>query len=189
MLIHHKDTRKQRKIIRAKPEEVGLIYRKNRFKAENFIINYNESDSEKISFNNWKTEKVGRVKINVNTSNISSEIDNKYTTIHFNVLPGYEIKFLLLNSFFKELTINLKEMDFKPLVQYLNKELDLYADSINRFNIYKNRYLCYMHENNFCNYILKMYTEEGFLYRIVNKILRKKDVTEFKKIQCYYFVY
>jgi hypothetical protein len=185
MQYHQKDTWRQRKIQRANPDEVDFIYRKSRFNTENFLNNFKETDIEKISLNQ-KTQRIGKIEISVKCSNIYSEINNKYTAIYFNVLPGNEIKILLLNSFLKELTINLKEMDIKSLRKNLNKELYLYADSINRYNIYKNKYLVNLDENNFCAYILKMYTEEGFLYRVVNKILREKDLKEFKRIQCYY---
>jgi hypothetical protein len=31
-----------------------------------------------------------------------------------------------------------------------------------------------------------MYSSEGFLYKLINKVLREKDLTEFKKIKYYY---
>lgn len=102
--------------------------------------------------------------------------------MNFDMLPGKNIKFLLLRSFLEcssfDLTIYPEEnflsriknlfvdksyisetnftSDLSDLRMKLIKEIYLYADSINAYNIYKNLFLLDMNQDNFCETILKM---------------------------------
>lgn len=151
------------------------------------INEYTETSFQKMSYTKNSTNvKMGKLKINVNKINISSEIDKKFSYLHLKLFPGIELKFLILNLFKNELTYDFSKMDMKCLKELLIKETDLIAENLNKYNIYKIQYLSDLEENNFCVNILKMYNESGFLFDVVNKILKGPNLKEFLKIQCYY---
>ncbi len=90
-----------------------------------------------------------KIKIKKTSIKNFSQIKNKYKEIQFNVLSGKDIKFLLYISFHDIIEMDLTEITLPFLKIKLIKELDLYAYSINRYNIYKYKYLNNLNEENF----------------------------------------
>ena len=79
---------------------------------------------------------------------------------------------------------------FNELVREITKELkneSLFLLDIEMFNSYDMKFMQYINRFNFTDKIIKIYTEEGFVYRRVNKILRDKDYNSFYNIKYYYF--
>ena len=96
-------------------------------------------------------------------NNFNLNIFQKNATI---ILPE-EIK---KNDFF------LKDFDdFKKKISKGLKEESLLLDQLHSFKTYEYRYLKKLDNPNFFRNIIKMYTAEGYIYRRLNKILRKKD--------------
>jgi hypothetical protein len=189
---HQVETWRQRKIIRASKEQINHIYRKNRFDNNKFITNYKKTFIEELKIDfNQEERTLGNLKIILSSFDIQTKIQFEYSVITFNVLPGKAINFLLLNSFKNQLTICSNgtwsiDLTMSTLKQKLEKEIDLHAESISRYNFYKDKYLTDLNETNFFVNIFKMYTEVGYLYTLMNKVLREKDAEEFKKIEVYY---
>jgi len=55
-----------------------------------------------------------------------------------------------------------------------------------RYNFYEKLYLDTITEDNFFHQVMKMYSEEGFLYTLVNEILKENYLTLFPEIKYYY---
>lgn len=180
MYIFNKSDNTRKKILRDDPKNIKLILREeNKFASKQNKIDLLQSENE--------IKKIGKtLELNMNLTKISSQIEEKYTEMQLNLLPGKEIKFLLVNTFKNEMTINYEEMNMESLKLKLIREFDFLAEKNNAYNIYKYKYLDSLNEDNFCVSILRMYSEEGFLYRQVNRILREKSLKQFKNIECYY---
>ena len=79
---------------------------------------------------------------------------------------------------------------FNELVAEITLELkneSMFLNNINMFEAYHEKYLNNIKKVNFIRTIIKIYTEEGFVYRRVNKVLRDKQYDHFWKFKYYYF--
>ena len=79
---------------------------------------------------------------------------------------------------------------FNELINEIKKELkneSVYLNDVSLNNIYEEKYLNNINQKNFPNTIIKIYTEEGFVYRRVNKVLRDKQYDAFWNFKYYYF--
>jgi len=76
------------------------------------------------------------------------------------------------------------------LVGTIQRELKNEARALNSaemFKSYDEKYIQYLGYENFRDVIIKMYTEEGYIYRRVNKILRDGEYNSFGNVRYYYF--
>ena len=80
--------------------------------------------------------------------------------------------------------------NFNELIVEITRELKEVANLLNHdemFESYNLKHLTQMNYTNFYHLIIMIYTEEGFVYRTINKILRDKQYDEFWKMKYYYF--
>ena len=80
--------------------------------------------------------------------------------------------------------------NFVELINEIKNELkneSKFLNNINMYDKYDQKYLSYINYVNFTDKIVKIYTEEGFVYRRMNKVLRDKDYEAFWKMKYYYF--
>jgi len=76
------------------------------------------------------------------------------------------------------------------LINQIRNELEEESNDLGLQNEYKsieNNYLNNMTNNNFTSLIIKIYTEEVFIYKIINKILRDHDIQQLLKLKYYFF--
>ena len=137
---------------------VTNIFRKNRFQESSII-----SDNMMI-----------------NIGNILDEVE-----CEFKVIPNKNIKFKVPNhlNFFNR-RINI---EFLKYIELLSNEITQLSIRLNLNNIYQDIYLDKITEKNFFSSILKMYSEESFLYKKVNKILKAGNSDDYILIK-YYFI-
>ena len=79
---------------------------------------------------------------------------------------------------------------FKELINAIRSELKTEAEKIaleKEFNAYDRQYIQTINSKNFVSKIIMIYTEEGFVYRRINKVLRDKDYDLFWDLKYYYF--
>ena len=79
---------------------------------------------------------------------------------------------------------------FNELKNEITKEMKNMGESLNlseMFNHYNDKYLCRIRPHNFIALIIKIYTEEGFVYKTLNKMLREKKYDDLLKFRYYYF--
>lgn len=178
---HYIDKWRRRAILRTEPSKVSRIYRKSRFDKNFSFSNYNETIIDSIK-ETKKTGKIADLNINFNYFNIS----NKYKPIEFCIISNSQVKFSIQNYFYKYLnTIDLSA-SFKDYLNNLKLEINKISKELNRFNFYNIDYLNDITERTFFHSIIKMYTEEGFLYKLVNKVLREKDTKLLAQIKFYF---
>ncbi len=63
--------------------------------------------------------------------------------------------------------LNDNKMTFKIFINELKKEINKISDELDRFNFYNISYLNVINQYIFFVSIIKMYTEEGFLYKFI----------------------
>ena len=154
------NVRKQRPIKREITSNVTNILRKNRFRE--ICIS---SNNNLMSIDNWK--------------NLIDDVE-----CEFNVIPKNTVKFKVKknqNFFNGEININ-----FITYIDLLTNEITELSIRFNQNDYYKNLYFDKITEFNFFSLILKMYTEESFLYGTVNKILRDGNPDDYQLIKYYY---
>lgn len=181
MIQHHYiEKSRVRAIIRCDPSNIPQIYRKSRL-DKNFLSNFNQTIIDQINEEN-STIAIGRKEIQVKNFTIS----DKYKSIDFQIINQNSITLKIQEFFYTY----IKDMDlsgsFQEFVKILKLEIDDISKQLDKFNIYNIQYLSGVNENTFFKTIITMYTEEGFLYKLVNKVLREKDSILFKQLKFYF---
>ena len=161
--INKKDQNKQRPIKRDLPLNITNIIRKNR----NYI--------SYISSNN---------RLNIIDKNNLNNLIKGVVECEFKVIPDVNFKIKVtehLNFFNNEINI-----EFKIFQDLLSSEINDLSIRLNRENVYSKMYLDNLNHKNFFVTILKIYTEESFLYQELNRILRDGNSKDYELIKYYY---
>jgi WD40 repeat protein len=114
---------------------------------------------------------------------VPEEITNQ-TNLHNESLKRPD-QLILYSNKFQESPQNLKEFIAK-----ITKEIKQEGHNLGlneEFNSYNINHLKYLNNQNFAEINIKIYTEEGYVYRRINKILREDDYSKFWEIRYYYF--
>lgn len=178
---HHIDNRRRIAIIRAEPDKVSEIYRNARFEKGFSFKSFHVTKINQLNKSKNKA-KLGLLDINVDYFNISE----KFQPIEFNIIRNNSVKFKIQKYIFKYINANLLSISFKDYINSLKLEVKEISNKMNHFDFYNIFYLKDITENIFFRIIIKMFTEEGFLYKFVNKALREKNRSLIKQIKFYF---
>lgn len=181
-LQYHKfDSWKQTRIDSTSNYTISFISRKSRFSRREFMNNPQEINLQDI---------LRHKSILINETSIYGEILKEIYIFclirQSKLISGKETTFHIFNEFKIYLSFMLQnyDEDFKRLNKKLIEEMDVHADTINR---YIKDSLLDMPEDNFSETIVRIYTVEGFLYRFLNKVLREKNALELNQFQSAYY--
>ncbi len=172
---HHKYTSIQRPIIRILENEVKNIYRKNRY--DDSMIKFNPINIKSVK-KNFHDKSVDNVKSNV------YEICDQYEEIVFEVIS--QIRFKIPKDYYDMLSKSDLKDSYYNHINKLKGEINNLSNKLKKFDVYNLKYLVSMKEDQFFQSMIRMYTDEGFLYKIINNILRENNSYLFKEIKYFY---
>jgi WD40 repeat protein len=118
----------------------------------------------------------------ISTINVPEEIHTAINSYNDQMKNSFSQTVLYANKYGPS---NIKE-----LIEEIRKELEKESSVLVLEQEYKaidNNYLQNLNNFNFASLIIKIYTEESFVYRRINKILREHDISLFMNLKYYYF--
>ena len=101
----------------------------------------------------------------------------------FKLIKGKSISYEILKEFD---LIDFTNLTFKDYIKLISDEIESLSIYFERVNIYKTKWIEKINPDNFFYVILKMYTDESFLFQIINNLLRSNKVGDFNMIKYYY---
>ena len=173
--------------------EIEIIYKQRFLNHQENEIKFGEENGKQINFITNKYKKLENDEKSIMRFNSKYSFPENITRVS---VPEEVFK---ITEFENQIAVKTKKLllyhnqngpkTFNELIQEISNELkneSIYLNDPDSFEKYEH-YLENINQITFTKTIIKIYTEEGFVYRRVNKVLRDKNYDLFLKFKYYYF--